>query len=171
MHTPYPSSPPLHLPHQWSGGTNYAQAGRRTVSSVASVLLPILPELDHLRGVFRLENLGLEELSFGAYVSALNHAFEGMCYPRRGYAAVAAAFVPTVRAAGGAVLTKAPVKSITLSADGKVGGWVGPGVGGALVMERGRVVRLSRGLAACVWCGEADVPVCVCPMHTSRPWA
>ena len=101
-------------------GQTYAAAGQRTAQQVLTVNLQDYEELDLLRGLFRTENLPHTEVSFGAYVSAMNHSFEGMNYPVGGYKAFVQALVPSIHATGGRVLTKAHVKNIMLDSANKV---------------------------------------------------
>lgn len=92
-------------------------------------------------GFFRLENLPPSELSFAAYASSLSHGLDGVSYPWGGYAAVSRALIGTIRAAGGRVLTDAPVKAIVLDEPAnqvKIRGWKkGRRVEGKRVEEAG----------------------------------
>jgi all-trans-retinol 13,14-reductase len=126
-------------------GQSYGQAGHRTVEQVLGANLPDYEELDLLRGLFRGEGLLPSEASFAAYVSAMNHTFQGMSYPVGGLRSLAEALVPTIRASGGKVFHRAQVKSIQLSSasadkgKGKQQQQQQRAVG--VVLENGQVVR------------------------------
>lgn len=96
-------------------GQGYGGIGGRTVQEVTSVTLPEWGSLDVMRGGFRTENLGPGEVSFAAYVSALSQGMEGLNWPQGGYRSVARALVPTIKEAGGMVLTRVKVKGILMS--------------------------------------------------------
>lgn len=128
-------------------GQGYAGAGKVTVDQVMSANLPDYEELDLLRGLFRTENLLPKEASFAAYVSAMNHTFEGMNYPIGGYRTVSKALIPTIQASGGKVFTKAHIKQITLDKAGK------RAVG--VVMENGQEIHCTKS----VICSTGVVPL------------
>eukprot|EP00624_Nannochloropsis_granulata_P006470 evm.model.NODE_48527_length_18767_cov_16.646240.2 len=110
-------------------GQGYGGIGGRTVQEVTSVTLPEWESLDVMRGGFRTENLGPAELSFAAYVSAMSQGMEGLNWPQGGYRSVARALVPTIKKAGGRVVTRVKVKGILINETkegGKKGGKTAP---------------------------------------------
>ncbi len=104
---------------QFMLGQQYMGTSARTVDQIMSAALPEYERLDMLRGLFRTENLQPNQVSFAAYVSAMNHAFEGMNYPQGGFRSVARSLVPTIQAAGGRLFRRAHVKQILLDNDAK----------------------------------------------------
>ncbi|KAM9165006.1 all-trans-retinol 13,14-reductase isoform 2-T2 [Pangshura tecta] len=60
--------------------------------------------------------------SFSLHAILVNHYMKGGWYPRGGPSEIAFHTIPVIKQAGGAVLTKAPVQSILLNADGKACG-------------------------------------------------
>lgn len=130
-------------------GQQYGGVGSRTAEQVLGVTLPEYRQLDLLRGMFRTENLQPSELSFAAYVSATNHALEGLSYPQGGFRSLARALVPTIQAAGGRVLTRAHVREILLDSQSKPTRAVG------VVLENGEKVSCAKS----VICASGVVPL------------
>ncbi|XP_006129180.3 all-trans-retinol 13,14-reductase [Pelodiscus sinensis] len=60
--------------------------------------------------------------SFALHAILVHHYMEGGWYPRGGPSEIAFHTIPVIEQAGGAVLTKAPVQSILVTADGKACG-------------------------------------------------
>ncbi len=125
-------------------GQGYGQAGHRTVEQVLGANLPDYEELDLLRGLFRGEGLLPSESSFAAYVSAMNHTFQGMNYPVGGLRALAQALVPTIQASKGAVFHRAQVKSILLSAPEDEGKGKGGQRATGVVLESGQQIKCRK---------------------------
>lgn len=128
-------------------GQSYGQAGHRTVEQVLGANLPDYEELDLLRGLFRGEGLLPSEASFAAYVSAMNHTFQGMNYPVGGLKRLAEALVPTIRAGGGRVFHRAQVKSILLEPAANAGGKRGQPQqqrATGVVLESGQQIRCRK---------------------------
>ena len=92
----------------------------------AQALAPLTSD-SRLRGVLSYIMLGCcgvgpDEGSFATLAGVTCHFLQGGAYPHGGAAAIVAAFVGTVEAAGGRAFVRAPVGSILLDASGRAVG-------------------------------------------------
>ncbi|CAM9187273.1 unnamed protein product [Phaeothamnion confervicola] len=94
------------------------------------------PLLSLLSTLFTAENIPFQSVAFGAYVLHAAQRFDGQFVTQYGWEGLVAAILPTIEAAGGRVLTAAPVAHVVAEGGRAIGVKMEKEAGGAVIWVR-----------------------------------